>query len=343
MQHEKSESSQFFIKVIGLTLLLVAFVTLGACRDLSNDNSRQSTLAPAGSPGAKPTGTDLPGEGGAAAADGGDVSGGGAGYESEFSAVMDQLIVRMENVGMYRLPLPDDLKEEMTLDVFKELIAPGKIKVSFVTKELSKEIDGVTKTVDALNSPDTDLIEVNIPRWVAMKKAEAREDLVMHEVFGVLEIEKDVYDKSRAVLETLRKIEHPKKPEEECPVETMGNHDGDACLLPLQHVATDSILALQETLLTFAEADSQDDETLAAAKVKIKTHVEGQRDNFDGERDQNCQGASLSKGNPAAYDESICVIEFTRQRLKTMIEFFNKVKKQYPTIPYPRAPEPWSG
>ncbi len=328
-------------------LLLISFAFLPACKDLTNDRSQSLPRAvPSGVIETTTNGNPLkdiaPVPGATAPQnEGGDVSGGGAGYEGEFKNILEKVIARMEHVGLYSVPLPEGAEKMIWTDDLRKLLTEAKI--SFTEKELKKVVDGVEKDVDALNYPSSKLIEVNSPRWKAMTEKGAREHLVTHEVAGLFEVEKNVYDGSNYWLSTLRRLENPQSPEDLCPVEAQGTHGGSACLWALSEEESDGIKAIEETLLKFAEVKSEDDEVVKSGKERIKKYVETQAANLQEQMDAKCRDASLAAGNDLAYEGSACDAKFLRTRRQQMRDFYNRVRAYYPEIPVPRAAQPFNG
>jgi hypothetical protein len=273
---------------------------------------------------------------GKSATKGGDISGGGSVYEAEFKSIFEGLIYRLDNASMWGLGLYNGISP---LDLLK--IVP-QLKVAFVVRDLFVTIDGVKKQVDALNYPARMFIKVDSRRWVPLDKKQ-RERLVLHEIYGLLGIEKNVYDQSDATLALLYSIENPKSPEDECPLQTMGTHAGDYCLWILIDAQEQKIKALQDAMLPFTVPRAKDDEDMTDYREKIKKFIENQRATFQTVRDAQCNLQITSDGNMAAYDGSLCELEVGDVILNVLRSLYKEVKASDPTLPLPAPVKPWNG
>lgn len=267
-------------------------------------------------------------------ANGGDVSGGGSIREAEFKDVFRNLIFRLDGSGIWVIPGGGDV------DKFNKVL--DEAKISFVNKDLFVTIDGVEKHVDARNYPKTKLIEVDSRSWDPMKEEE-RERLVLHEFYGLLEIEKNRYEMSDATLSLLRSIESRETPEDICSMATMGSHDGDGCLMHLQDDQEDHIKALQKVLLKFGRPQASDDEETAEFKARVTKFIKTQKSSFKIAMDAQCDMQVTSEGNYGAYDRSLCEVEVTNKVLKTLRDYYNEIKARYPSLPLPAPVKPWNG
>ena len=267
---------------------------------------------------------------------GGDVSGGGSVYEAEFKTILEDLISRLDDASMWGLGLYKDVSPSDLRVVFPQ------VKVVFVSRDLFVTIDGVKKQVDALNHPAQMFIKVDSRRWVPLDKRQ-RERLVLHEIYGLLDIEKNVYGQSEITLSLLYGIEGPKSPEEECPLQTMGTHEGDYCLWKLIDAQEQKIKGLQKVLLTFSVPHAKDDEETAAFRMKVKKFIKNQRATFKSVRDAQCRLQVVSEGNMAAYDGSLCELQIGDKVLQALSSLYREAKYTDPNLPKPAPIKPWNG
>ncbi|MNS94819.1 hypothetical protein D3C72_1290460 [compost metagenome] len=174
-------------------------------------------------------------------------------------------------------------------------------------------------------------------------KQEERERLVLHEFYGLLEIEKNTYEMSEATLNMLRRIESQENPEDICSMATMGSHDGDGCLMHLQEEQENHIKALQKVLLKFGRPQVSDSDETAEFKARVTKFIKTQKSSFKIAMDAQCDMLVTSEGNYGAYDRSLCEVEVTNKVLKTLRDYYNEIKASYPSLPLPAPVKPWNG
>jgi hypothetical protein len=272
--------------------------------------------------------------------DGGDISGGGSGYESEFRDILEDLIEKFESHGLWLIPTN---KDSSFLDVDDIRNALTQTKIIFVKEPLRVMDGGQEREVDASNNPQGRLIKVNIARWNTLKDKTAKERLALHEIFGIMKVEKNIYVNSNKLLNVLNHLEHPKNPEDQCPTEVLGAHDGDACLNAVLFEIDDRVAALQEALLTVSEPRSTDNERTAQSRHRIRDYIQDQKENFPLRRESTCQKVAVNVGNYGAYEENICEVTSTMDLLESLTHYYNQIKAIHPDLPTPRSGEKWSG
>jgi hypothetical protein len=269
------------------------------------------------------------------ASQGGDISGGGSAYEADFKAHLDNLIERLEAANLWQLPVNGGKStDELTAEL-------EKAKVSFAEQDLFVIIDGIKKDVDAINYPKSHRIDVDSRRWVRLNKEE-RESLVLHEFFGLLEIERNKYTWSENTLAMLRRLENRLSPEDECPIASLGTHGGDGCLMRLYDIQRQDIEALQVVLAAFGKPHAGDPEYVADLRVRVKKFIKSHKANYKDAIHAQCELQITSEGNMAAYDWTLCEIEMGEKVLKTLRQYHKEIKANNP-IPEPAPNKGWNG
>lgn len=262
--------------------------------------------------------------------------------KQEFIDIAKDLARRFVERNYMTLPLPPDIQKYYYAAELEDLV--GELEIDFVSEILKKEIDGAEKEVDALNYPTEKRIQVNIPRWKAMRGLEARERLVLHELFGIAEIEKDTYQASDFALQSLRKLEHPRTIKDICPREDQsGVSYADYCVDEAAWPLFQRIQTVAEVLLEFAQEKAADEtEELSKKKLQLKTYVENLQANFGTQKESRCKDISLiGGGNEGAYHTAVCNYEFTLERHEQITKLYRQIKTRFPQLANPRAiPQP---
>ena len=246
-------------------------------------------------------------------------------YEAEFKGVLADLIPRLAKAYVVNYEV-----QTQTNDLQR---TSEKMKVTFFkNKDLFVTVDGVKKQVDALNYPGQNLVEVDTRRWIPLDKKQ-REHLVLHEVYGLLGIERNVYDRSDRDLSLLYGIENSKSPKDKCPVGLLGTHEGDQCLWVLLDVQEQEIEGLQEALLTFTVPQAKDDKNMTAYRARVKKFIENQKASIESKGPDVCDLQVTSEGNYGAYDRSLCVLEAWDKVLQPLLKLYQDIKAIDPNLP----------
>jgi hypothetical protein len=246
-------------------------------------------------------------------------------YEAEFREVLEDLIARLRAEYIEELDATSRLIEE------RRIIEQMKVTF-FNNKDLFVTIEGVKKQVDALNYPELKLIEVDSRRWIPLDKKQ-RERLVLHEVYGLLGWERNVYGSSERDLGFLYGYENPQSRADECPLRLLGTHQGDRCLWVLADVQEQQIEGLQEALLTFTVPRAKDDKHMADYRARIKRLIEKQKAEVESDGPDLCDLQVTSDGNNGAYDRSLCVLEAWDHVLKLLRKLYKEIKAIDPNLP----------
>ncbi|MCO5143828.1 MAG: hypothetical protein M9962_12125 [Oligoflexia bacterium] len=254
--------------------------------------------------------------------EGGNHGGGGSAYEVAFISIGRSLVDELQKVN------PDKVAGVPLLQL-RQVIDESMVDASFDL--LYRGSRKNKKRVDALNYPKKKKIVLSIPAWNKLETFEQKENLVLHEYLGLMNLEKDNYDLSQKMLSELRRFSKISPAEKICDPNTLGLHHGDYCLWDLIESAQEDLektYKILEFKIDHIKIEKDDDGASAYVKERATKRSREIKKIFPLWTEAECAlSTTVKMGNPGAYYFSLCELEATQAQRNRLLRLLNELNE----------------